>query len=117
MNPIVQFEREFQLWMYSVSHGQLLLRSTKDEKFQTQVDVLFKNVSFIQIPVLFAGLVISEVRKEEFQALNLSPGLLSILERRCFKLEGETWRGLIVAGNICWSEDDAEHFAESKLVA
>lgn len=116
-NPIVRFDRKFQLWLYSVSHGQLLLRSTKNQNYQTQVDILFKNVATIQLPALFVGLVISEMSQEEFRLLNLSTGLLPVNERRCFKLEGENWRGVIVAGHVSWSEDDSEYSAESKLIS
>ena len=116
IDPIVRFDRIFQLWLYSVSHGQLLLRSTKDQTHQTQVDILFKNVATIQLPVLFAGLVISEMSTEEVRSLNLSAGLLTVNERKCFKLEGDNWHGLIVAGHVSWLENDAEYAAESALM-
>ncbi len=37
-------DRRFQLWAYTVSHGSLLLRSTKTDDEPTRVDVLFRNV-------------------------------------------------------------------------
>ena len=49
---VVRFSGQFQLWGYTVSHGQLLLRSTRSELRPTQIDVLFKNVGYIQLPVL-----------------------------------------------------------------
>jgi len=41
---LINFERNFQIWKYTVGHGQLLLRSTKDPKCPTRIDVFFKNV-------------------------------------------------------------------------
>jgi hypothetical protein len=40
---VADFQRKFQIWLYSVSHGQLLLRSNRSDEFRTRVDVLFKD--------------------------------------------------------------------------
>ena len=53
---IVSFPRRFQIWLYSVSHGQLLLRSNRSGEFSTRIDVLFKNVAAIELPTAFDGL-------------------------------------------------------------
>jgi hypothetical protein len=37
--------RKFKLWDYDVSHRQLLLRSPKSEKFDTNLDIIFLDVS------------------------------------------------------------------------
>ncbi len=112
---IVRFDRKFQIWLYSASHGQLLLRSTKDETHATQVDVLFKGTALIHIPVFFSGLTISEISESEFRSLKLSTGLYPIGDRKCLKLEGDDWEGVIVAGYVGWLEEDAPHSADSKL--
>lgn len=70
----------------------------------------------IQLPVLFRGLVISEMSREDFSSLNLSAGLLTVDERKCFKLEGENWHGFIVAGHVSWLENNTEYAAESALM-
>ena len=116
-NPIVRFDRKFKVWLYEIGHGQLLLRSTKDEHHPTQVDILFKGVALMQIPTLFSKLVISEMSEREFQSLDLSTGLFPLGERKCFKLEGDNWQGVIVAGYVGWLEEDASHSAESKLIS
>ena len=114
---IIQFNRKFKVWGYTVSHGQLLLRSTKDNDYPTRVDVLFKNVIFIQIPVLFLGLVVSEMDKKDFQSLNLSTGLYPERNRKFFKVSGNNWNGVIVAGVVSFLEEDAEHSSQSKLIS
>lgn len=111
----VRFDRPFQIWHYAVSHGQLLLRSVKGDTYKTRVDVLFKNVDLIQLPGSFSGLRISEMTKDEFQPLNLSIGEGSEIGNRYFRLEGDGWTGLVVAGAVFWVEEDAEHNEQSKL--
>jgi hypothetical protein len=39
------FSGRFQWWAYTVSHGQLLLRRTKEPEHPTRADVLFKDVA------------------------------------------------------------------------
>lgn len=114
--PIVSFQRKFQVWSYDVGHGQLLLRSTKSANHTTQVDVLFKNVGLISMPTLFEGLTVIESSKQELESSGLTMGLLPAENRKCMKLEGNNWHGAITAGNIAWSEDDADHNAKSKLI-
>ena len=116
-NLIVRFDRKFKVWLYDIGHGQLLLRSTKDEHHSTQVDVLFKNVNLMHIPTLFSKLIISEMTKEDFQSLGLSTGLHPPIDQRYFHLEGDNWQGIVVAGYVGWLEEDAPHFADSKLIS
>jgi hypothetical protein len=116
-NEIIRFERRFKIWLYTVSHGQLLLRSTKDQQYGTQIDVLFKNVAAISMPVLFDGLSICEVDKGRVRSLNSSVGALSYDGRKSFLLSGPSWEGFVIAGALVWHEEDAEHSSESKLLA
>ena len=114
-NPIIRFDRKFQVWQYSVSHGQLLLRSTKSQEHQTQVDILFKDVIMMQLPTLFRDLAIWEISTDEFNSLELSTGLYTTDGLRCFRLEGDNWQGVVVAGTIAWTEDQSEHWAKEMI--
>lgn len=111
--PIVSFSRKFQVWSYSVSHAQLLIRSPKDGQNSTQVDVLFKNVSGVLLPTLFDGLTITEATCSEFDGLRETLSKTS----KCFKLEGTNWQGAVAAGVVVWIENDAEYYAESTLLS
>ena len=113
----MRFNRKFQIWQYSISQSQLLLRSTKDQRHATQVDVLFKNVEFMQFQTLLSRLAISEVSEKTFRSLSPSIGSLPAKGRKYFRLEGDKWRGLVVAGHVFGLEEDADHFATSKLIA
>ena len=58
MDPEHQ-NRDFQLWEYKVSHGQLLIRSPKDELHSKNLDLIFRGVQFISSPRHFRGIVLS----------------------------------------------------------
>jgi hypothetical protein len=109
---VASFNRRFQLWSYSVSHAQLLLRSTKDDQHQTQVDVLFKNVRLMCLPVTMDGLTITNSTFADLAA----QGATEALGGDCFRLDGSYWRGSVVAGVVVWNETEDEFHMESKLL-
>jgi len=110
------FDRDFQIWEYLVSHGQLLLRSTKNNEQSTQVDVLFKDIAFIQMPTTFSGL---RILRSEWSQVSPSDSLgkLGSVGRYPYLVSGSNWTGLVVAGAVAWIEDDLDYFAESKLLS
>ena len=62
---IMKFSRRFQMWAYTVGHGQLLLRSPKATDLPTRIDVLFKNVAAVCLPTILDGLIVSEPTEGE----------------------------------------------------
>lgn len=65
---MINSDRKFKIWQYSVSHGMLLLRSPIDGVHHMNMDVVFAGVSYINLPavmngmeVIVASLPISEV--------------------------------------------------------
>jgi len=58
-------DRTFQVWLYKVSHGQLLIRSPKSEGQSTNLDLMFFGVRFIHLPMLFRGLEVADSSVEE----------------------------------------------------
>jgi hypothetical protein len=110
---IISFQREFQIWLYSVSHGQLLLRSNRSERVSTRIDVLFKNVAAVSLPTLFEGLSLAEATTDEARDLNIQLGALPIQKRKVFAIWGANFRGYVVAGAIFWHEDEGYHFDTS----
>lgn len=84
----------FQMWRYTVSHGQLLLRSTKEDGEQTtRIDILFKGVRRIDMPTLTNGLRIKPARK------------------RAFSVSGDGWKGSVSALGG-WVREDEGDYAE-----
>jgi hypothetical protein len=55
LTKILDSDRKFQVWKYTVGHSQLLLRSTKSPDCSTRIDVLFKGVSEFHLPASFVG--------------------------------------------------------------
>jgi hypothetical protein len=116
MTEIISIRRRFQVWSYAVGHGLLLLRSTKNGEHDTQVDVLFTNVSFLSLPTLFEHLHILLVPKEEWKNLPIQVGVLGIGDRNCYQVSGIEWSGYVVAGNVLSVENTAEYFNQSVLI-
>ena len=110
---IISFQRTFEVWLYSVSHGQLLLRSNRSEKFSTRIDVLFKDVAAMALPTVFDGLSVAEAATNELHDLNIQLGALPIQNRKIFTIRGANFRGYVVAGAVFWHEDEGYHFDES----
>ena len=54
------YNRMFQLWAYTVGHGQVLMRSTKIDPASSRVDIAFKNVIALKLPSVFDRLAIEE---------------------------------------------------------
>lgn len=112
---VTAFVGRFQMWSYSPSHGRLLLRSTKSADRNTQVDVLFKNVAVISIPVVFDNL---EIHRAPLESLTPLPsfGVLSAVGRDFFQIVGRDVEGYVIAGLVLWDESDGEFDAPSTLL-
>jgi hypothetical protein len=54
------WHREFQLWHYSVSYSQLLLRAIDESARPNRMDVLFTNVEFMQVRNRYSTLSVAE---------------------------------------------------------
>src|SRR4051794_31587126 len=112
-----RFDRMFQIWQYTVGHGQLLIRSTRTEDlatpvdvlFKTRVDVLFKGVVALHMPTVFHGLLVTEVSEIESSSMNLQLGLLSIAGCKVFMVTGSSFQGYVVAAAVFFHEDDGHH--------
>ena len=105
-----------QLWSYTVSHSQLLLRATKDREHATRVDVLFKGVGAMQLPSVMSALTVREAESGEREAILGSTSVDMPEERRCFVLEGPDFQGWVVAGAVVSAEDEGEYFEPSPLL-
>ena len=109
----MNFQRRFQVWLYSVSHAQLLLRSNKSNEVPTRIDVLFKKVVSINLPTMFDGLSITEATSGEAQSLNAQVGSQSAHGLKVFLLRGTNFTGHVIAGAVFVHEDEGSHYDES----
>ena len=111
----VNFSGRFQVWSYSVSHGQLLLRSTKSAERPTQIDVLFSNVAAMCLAAAFDGMEIRRAAASDFTP-PLQLGALSSSGRETYRILGREVDGYVVAGSVVWDEAAREYDAVSQLL-
>ena len=90
-------ERDFQLWAYTVSHGQLLVRSTRSDSVPTRIDVFFKDVRRVDLPTSMRGL---QVEKDG---------------DRLYRLSGRDWAGEVDAGVMVVAEDEGSYSDPSRV--
>ncbi len=89
-------KRRFQFCDYNVSHNQLLIRSPKNKEFNTNIDIKFIGVSYLDIPTTMRGFLFSEPSIDEASKIKLNlPG--TTLE--IFGHEAEKWEKLKEAYN------------------
>ena len=113
--PICEFSGQFQVWAYTVSHSQLLLRSPKSSHRSSQIDVLFKNVASIKAPTRFDGLSLFESPyPSDPQGSEL--GSRNGTDLRIYMLHGTNYEGQVVAGTVVWNEGDYEYNEPSPLL-
>ena len=95
--------RTFQMWRYNVSHAQLLLRSTKDDRVATRIDVLFKGVRMVKLPTTMTAL--------EVMGSHPAGG-----EDRRYTVRFAGGEGYVVAAVAAVVEDDGEYHEPSAFV-
>jgi hypothetical protein len=113
---IVIFNREFQIWNYSVGHGLLLLRSPKATGRPTRIDVLFTDVRVIELRTSLSTLNIEEVELADVAERATKPIETMESDLRIFMLKCKTWTGYVVAGSVQWHEDQGEYGQPSHFV-
>jgi hypothetical protein len=113
-SQIIGSDRRFQVWSYTVGHGQLLLRATKTDERPTRIDVLFKGVKEFHLPTLCDGLSITEASDEEVLKLcdlRKSPTLYN--REKVFMIQGTDFVGYVAALAVFSHEDKGEYFDPS----
>ena len=108
--------RRFELWMYLVSHRQLLLRSNKSEQHAQRCEILFTNVARVDLPTLVDDLEIHLATDETTPAAVAHLGALERTDRAVYLIRGQNCRGYIVAGSMAFKEDHGEYYSPSGLL-
>ncbi|WP_135550796.1 hypothetical protein [Paenibacillus cymbidii] len=57
--------RDFKFWHYNISHGELLIRSTKSAKNTKNIDIMFFDVTYVELPRNISNLKIEEVKDDD----------------------------------------------------
>ena len=111
----VNFSRRFQMWEYTVGHGQLLLRSPKTTGLSTRIDILFKNVAAVHLPTILDGLAVSEATEGERSELHVQVDPSRLEGRKVFVVRGSNFMGYVVAGIVASHEDEREYHEPSRF--
>lgn len=112
----IKYERRFKLWFYTVSHAQAIYRCVKDDAHETQVDLLFKDVHFINTPTSLDGVEIIEADPNAAMAACGEHGIPGNRKARLFHLQGRGWSGYIIAGHFEHAQSKANFYEESSLL-
>ena len=106
MRNIARWDRDFQVWAYSVSYSQLLLRSLGDES-PARVDVLFSNVRLMHLVPEMSTLSIDMADGRSFRGFEmpqLAKGNWYVIN------DGESY---VFATHCQWHEDEGSHGSPS----
>ena len=113
MALLITSQRFFQVWGYTVSHSELLLRSVKSDEFSTRIDVFFKGVKELHLPASFNGLSL-ETYEEGLQYPSILQGTASLAHgRKVYVAKGNGFVGYIVALQAWIHEDQGEYYDPS----
>jgi len=99
-------KREFQVWLYATGHSQLLIRSNKDSSNTTRINLLFKDVSHISIPILLNGISV-EISSHNGEILTVDK---NFTQKTTYDIRYSEGFGRICAGSFFVNEDDGEFF-------
>lgn len=111
---IINSKRFFQFWSYSVSHSELLFRSTKSPESPTRIDVFFKGVKEVHLPTTSTGLRITEASDADIGrlcTLRKSPSFGK--DVKFFTVQGADFVGYIAALIALCHEDGGEYYEPS----
>jgi hypothetical protein len=101
--------RKFQLWSYTVSHGCALIRSPRDERFSTNLDLACWGVEYLCAPRFIDGLSIVRASQEDLAAC--SPYVKrSLLPADLLVFETQGVRCRIVMATYRMSENEEDIF-------
>jgi hypothetical protein len=109
---IYSSERRFQIWDYTVGHGQILLRSPSSPEQPRNVDLIFLGVEYLGIPSTLFGLGLDQAPSEV--STEVKRGLrCGWEESSVYTLVSEGRRYHVVAAAFRVYENDLDLFESS----
>lgn len=69
----IMTDRKFQLWYYTVSLRQMLLRSTGN-KDVCNLDIYFADVSYVELPAVIDGIEVLETTQQDVEYIMQKTG-------------------------------------------
>ena len=102
--PDAALGRIFKVWEYRVSHKQLLLRSPKTTDSDNNLDVMFCNVQYMELPSVLRDLEIEQPNQSDIAFAEKRIGK-AVGEGQVFVLNSGNQRHIVVAGGAAVSEN------------
>ncbi len=108
-------DRDFKVWEYQISHGQLLIRSPKAPATEaslerrTNVDLVFLGVEYMCLPRLLRGLTLDEATAEELRLLEATLGRAPEPDFVRMLVSGGR-RFAVIAASVALSENEWDIF-------
>lgn len=113
MEKIIEWDRKFQVWQYSVSHAKLLLRSFDPDQYGTRIDLLFLAVELLLLKPSFSNLSVMKASIPEADAFLTPRGIHRSPHGHLFVInDGE---GCVQAATCLWHEDQGDHHTPSRF--
>ena len=103
-------DRRFQVWEYQMSHGMLLVRSSRSPEQATNIDLLFVGVEYMDLPSSMDGLELDAPTTIELSHLAARTGK-PIAAPAVTMLVTGGGRFTVVGTTITVSENDWDIFA------
>lgn len=97
--------RRFQVWAYSVSHSQLLLRSNRSENAATRIDLAFRGVVAMDLIWTMDDLRIDLAPSADLSDWKATRGAQFDEQRRLYSCKSANYSGWVIASTLSVCED------------
>jgi hypothetical protein len=110
---VFKSERYFTLFDFLISHGQLLLRASKDDDYNKNIDIIFYDVKFLQLATHLKGVSIKQLTNNNISNDSIK-SIISKKDNSVFEIKSNNELYYITAAFIKVFENDLE-FNETSL--
>ena len=108
-----QSDRYFTIFDFFISHGQLLIRASKNDTYNTNIDILFFDVKFMQLKTYLSGVSIQRVEDVASNIIDSTTNL-NLEQIKIFEIESERAKFYVASSFIHVYENELE-FNETSL--
>lgn len=113
----IAYDRSFSLHVYWVSHGLLLLRSGKTNKFSSRIDILFSDVRWMALPVWFEGIRIERGEPSDIPLALTAKIKEEVNFMTVFRVTSQGVTHCLLAGDgVRVVEDQQDYYADFSLL-
>jgi hypothetical protein len=106
----------FQVWSYSVSHGQLLLRSPPSEPtLETNLEILFGDVTAMQVRAVYDQMRLRAATSDEVFEIMKSHGGGSNPDTQFVLLGDDLHMGWVVCSRVVVAENTLKYWQPPEL--